>query len=52
MLAEEEKDGYFQGFTPNYIRCYSSSSLIPGNIYKIKFIQIYKDGMLVDLIGE
>lgn len=51
MLAEEEKNGLYEGFSPSYIRCYSKSKLVSGDVYKIKFIEIYKDGMLVDLIG-
>lgn len=49
FLPEYEKDGYFEGYTENYIRVY-----VQGNcdkkIIKIKLIKPYKDGALAILI--
>ena len=50
MLVEEKKT-YFEGFSPEYIRCYlDASDIKTGEIYKIKFIEPYLDGMKVELI--
>jgi len=47
MLVEEKKD-YFEGFTPEYIRCYLDHGEC-GEICKIKFVEMYKDGMKVKI---
>ena len=44
-LVEEKKE-YFEGFTPEYIRCYLDEGVC-GEICKIKFVEMYKDGMKV-----
>ena len=50
MLVEEKKT-YFEGFSPEYIRCYlDANDIKTGEIYKIKFIEPYLDGMKVELI--
>ena len=50
MLVEEKKT-YFEGFSPEYIRCYlDANDIKTGEIYKIKFIETYLDGMKVELI--
>jgi len=49
QLLIEEKKEFFEGFTPEYIRCYLDEDVECGNIYDIEFMKIYKDGMLVKL---
>ena len=50
MLVEEKKT-YYEGFSPEYIRCYlDANDIKTGEIYKIKFIEPYLDGMKVELI--
>lgn len=49
MLVEEKKE-FMEGFSPEYIRCYLDKDVVSGEIYKIKFKEIYKDGMKVELI--
>ena len=52
MLVEEKKE-YFEGFSPEYIRCYADNdNLISGKEYEIKFIDYYRDGMIVKIIKE
>ena len=52
MLVEEKKE-YFEGFSPEYIRCYADNdNLISGKEYKIKFVDYYRDGMIVKIIKE
>lgn len=48
MLIEEKKD-YTEGFSPEYIRCYLDKDITSGEIVKIKFVELYKDGMKVEL---
>jgi len=49
MLVEEKKD-YFEGFSKEYIRCYTDKNVESGVIYKVRFKEIYKDGMMVEII--
>lgn len=52
MLVEEKKE-YFEGFSPEYIRCYADNdNLISGKEYEIKFVDYYRDGMIVKIIKE
>ena len=52
QIFEEKKD-FFEGFTPEYIRCYLDKDVECGNVYDIVFKEIYKDGIKVELIkGE
>jgi len=52
MLVEEKKDLY-EGFSPNYIRCYTADDVECGEVYTIKFKELYQDGMEVEVIkGE
>lgn len=50
VLIEEKKE-YYEGFSPEYIRCYINQNVTPGEIYKIKFVEMYQDGMKVDIIS-
>lgn len=50
VLIEEKKE-YFEGFSPEYIRCYiDGKELKSGEIYNIEFVKIYKDGMIAKII--
>ncbi len=49
VLIEEEKDGYFEGYTQNYIRCYIKSQSLSG-IKKVKVLQPFKDGALCEVL--
>ena len=49
MLVEEKKD-YWEGFSKEYIRCYTDKNLIDGNIYNVKFTEIYNNGMKVEVV--
>lgn len=51
MLVEEKKL-YWEGFSREYIRCYSEENLNQGEIYNIKFVEIYEDGMKVEIINK
>ena len=50
MLFEEEKE-LCEGYSREYIRCYSDKKLCSGYIYDIKFIEIYNGGLKVEIIG-
>ena len=50
MLAEEKKD-YWEGFSREYIRCYSDKNLTDGYIYNIKFTEVYKNGLKIEIVG-
>lgn len=50
MLFEEEKE-LCEGYSSEYIRCYSDKKLCSGYIYDIKFIEIYNGGLKVEIIG-
>lgn len=50
VLIEEKKE-YFEGFSPEYIRCYvEGKELKSGEIYNVEFVKIYKDGMIAKII--
>ncbi len=51
MLVEEKKE-YFEGFSPEYIRCYTSENVESGKEYIIEFVECYQDGMMVKIKGE
>lgn len=50
VLVEEKKDLY-EGFSPEYIRCYVDDDVISGEVYKIKFKEMYLDGMKVEILN-
>lgn len=50
MLVEERKD-YWEGFSKEYIRCFSDKNLVDGHIYNVKFTEIYNNGLKVEIIG-
>jgi len=49
MLAEEKKDCW-EGFSREYIRCYTDQNLVAGCIYKVKFIEIQNNGLKVQVV--
>ena len=51
MLVEEKKDMY-EGFSSEYIRCYTDSNVECSFRYEIKFIETYLDGMKVEIIKK
>ena len=51
MLVEEKKD-FWEGFSREYIRCYSGIDLQQGKRYNIEFVEIYKDGMKIKVLSE
>lgn len=51
MLVEEKKDMY-EGFSREYIRCYTDTKVVCGSRYEIKFIETYLDGMKVEIIKK
>lgn len=48
VLIEEEKDGYFEGYSQNYIRCYIKGENLSG-IKAVKVIEPFKDGALCEI---
>ena len=50
IIAEEYADGFTSGYTGNYIRVYVSGKLEAGKKYKVTLKNIYKDGVIADLI--
>lgn len=49
MIAEEEKDGEYVGYSENYIRLYLTEKP-KEEIFKVKIIKAYKDGAFVEII--
>ena len=49
VLIEEEEDGYFVGYSKNYIRCYFQGNFHAGDIVKGKFKSQFKDGVLCEI---
>ncbi|MGN0960983.1 MAG: tRNA (N(6)-L-threonylcarbamoyladenosine(37)-C(2))-methylthiotransferase MtaB [Christensenellales bacterium] len=52
ILLVEEKKEYWEGFSTEYIRCYSEENLSSGKLYDIEFIEVYNNGMKVKILGE
>ncbi len=50
MLFEEEKE-CSEGYSREYIRCYSDKKLASGYIYKARFTELYESGLKVEIIG-
>ena len=49
VLIEEEEDGYFVGYSKNYIRCYFKGNFHAGDIVKGKLKQPFKNGALCEI---
>ncbi len=52
FLFEEEKDGYYQGYSENYLRIYLKNFVPEKNIKKVKVIEPFNDGALCEILGE
>jgi len=48
FLPEEEKDGYTEGYSENYIRLYLKGNATEKDIIKVKATSLFKDGLLVE----
>ena len=52
FLCEEEKDGYYQGYTENYLRVYLKEKVELGKITKVTIEQPFLDGAIAKIKGE
>ena len=52
FLFEEFKDGYYQGYSENYLRLYIKEYNGSHDIVKVKIIAPYKDGAIAEIQGE
>ncbi len=50
FVFEEFKDGYYQGYTGNYIRVYLKEFDCKDRICKVKLIKTFNDGALCELV--
>ena len=50
VLFEEKKDGFFEGYSENYIRAYLNAHEKPQDIIKVKLVSSFKDGGAVEII--
>ena len=51
LLTEEETDGYFAGYTENYLRVYVKADKVKsGEFVKVKIIGALYDGALGEII--
>ena len=48
VLVEEKKDGFFVGFSENYIKCYLKGNLKIGGIYLAKILYPFEDGAIAE----
>ena len=51
FLFEEQKDGYFEGYSENYVRLYLKEFLCTHDIVKVEIIAPFKDGALAKIKG-
>ena len=49
FLFEEQKDGYFEGYSENYVRLYLKEFLCTHDIVKVEIIAPFKDGALAKI---
>ena len=49
FLFEEEKDGYFEGYSENYLRLYVKDFTPCGKIKKAVVVKPFKDGALAEI---
>ena len=46
VLVEGEKNGFWQGFTSNYLKIYLKSNRVLSNrIVRVRLIELYRDGL-------
>ena len=48
VLVEEKKDGFFVGFSENYIKCYLKGNLKVGEIYLANILSPFEDGAIAE----
>ena len=48
VIIEQEKDGYYIGHTPNFIKCYveSNTKLVSNDVVSVKLKKLQNDGVL------
>ena len=51
FLFEEQKDGYFEGYSENYVRLYLKEFLCTHDIVNVEIIAPFKDGALAKIKG-
>ena len=52
IIIEEKKDDLYIGHTSNFIKVYLKDNVKLNEIYKVKLVKIYKDGIIGELINE
>ncbi len=53
ILFEEKEEGYFVGYSKNYIKCYAQSEKdLANSILKVKILEPFKDGAKCEIIFE
>jgi len=52
VLFEQEKDGYFEGYSENYLRVYVKGNVRKDKIQKVQIIRPYLDGAEGKIIEE
>ena len=48
--SEEQKDGYFVGYSENYLRVYAECDTLPADKVKVKVLSKTKDGVIAQII--
>ncbi len=51
-LIEEKKDGFYQGYTENYLRVYLEEKDVKEDLVKVKIESPFKDGAIAKIIKE
>ena len=49
VLAEEERDGYVEGYTDNYVKIYIKADTVPvqmGDFCEVKLVEPFREGIL------
>ena len=52
VLFEEQKDGYFEGYSENYVRVYAKSCNGVKGLTKVKVLSAFNDGVLGQVIED
>ena len=52
LLVEEFKDGFYQGYTDNYLRVYLDETIENKDLVKVKIIAPFNDGVKAKIIKE
>ena len=52
VLFEQQKDGYFEGYTQNYLRVYLKGENLSHKVKKVEIIGAHLDGAIAKLIEE